>query len=252
MSPPLFPDDVLFLQRFLKSLGLYTKRLDGDWGDGSRTAFAAFEAQSAAVAAEEGTFDARTEGNLRTLHPTMQRQVRRGLAALRDAGVSAKVISGTRSYAEQDRLFAQGRNGNPGPKVTNARGGQSNHNFFIAVDLGLFDGTRYLTDEASYVAAAAVVKAAAPGLAWGGDWKSLRDTPHYELATGLGIAEVRRRFELGEAYAPALVEGAPSLAPQSAPLGAPVGLAPVAAPTPPPTPAPPPTKRRSRLMGGRH
>lgn len=40
---------------------------------------------------------------------------------------------GYRSYGEQDALFAQGRS-IKGKKVTNARGGQSAHNFGLAID----------------------------------------------------------------------------------------------------------------------
>ncbi len=43
------------------------------------------------------------------------------------------VAQGYRSIAEQNRLYAQGRT-LPGPIVTNARGGQSNHNRGIAVE----------------------------------------------------------------------------------------------------------------------
>ena len=39
-----------------------------------------------------------------------------------DAGINAKIISGTRTYAEQNNLFRQGRFGNPGPIVTKAKG----------------------------------------------------------------------------------------------------------------------------------
>ncbi|MEO8506247.1 MAG: hypothetical protein ABI593_01300 [Betaproteobacteria bacterium] len=38
----------------------------------------------------------------------------------------------------QDAPYRQGRLGNPGPRVTNARDGQSNHNFGIAWDIGIF------------------------------------------------------------------------------------------------------------------
>jgi len=45
-----------------------------------------------------------------------------------------KLISGLRTYEEQDALYAQGRTA-PGPKVTNAPGGHSNHNFGLAFDM---------------------------------------------------------------------------------------------------------------------
>nr|WP_295770097.1 M15 family metallopeptidase [Rhodoferax sp.] len=41
-----------------------------------------------------------------------------------------------RSCAEQDALYAQGRTA-PGNKVTNAKSGDSNHNFGIAFDIGV-------------------------------------------------------------------------------------------------------------------
>ena len=43
------------------------------------------------------------------------------------------------SYTEQNDLYKRGSFGNPPPKVTNARGGQSNHNFGIAWDGGVFE-----------------------------------------------------------------------------------------------------------------
>jgi len=36
------------------------------------------------------------------------------------------------------------------------------------------------------------------GLEWGGNWTSLQDWPHYQLATGLSISDVREKFEKGE------------------------------------------------------
>ena len=56
------------------------------------------------------------------------------LAEARKRGVDYHVISGFRSYIEQDGLYAQGRS-TPGAVVTNARGGESAHQFGIAADL---------------------------------------------------------------------------------------------------------------------
>lgn len=53
--------------------------------------------------------------------------------------------SGLRTYEEQNALYAQGRTA-PGNKVTNAKGGFSNHNFGIAFDIGIFEGAKYLGD----------------------------------------------------------------------------------------------------------
>lgn len=51
----------------------------------------------------------------------------RGLVhAPQAVGIEIKVITGTRSYAEQDALYAKGRTSPDTDKVTNAKGGHSN------------------------------------------------------------------------------------------------------------------------------
>lgn len=139
------------------------------------------------------TFDPRSEKHLKTLLPGAERVMRRLLRALLDAGLDAKIISGTRTYAEQAQLYAQGRTA-PGPKVTNAPPGHSNHNFGLAVDIALFDDGDYLESSPLYNKAGAIGKAM--GLEWGGDWK-MHDTPHFEVKTGLTMAQKRERVAKG-------------------------------------------------------
>ncbi|HET6569597.1 MAG TPA: M15 family metallopeptidase [Rhodothermales bacterium] len=201
MSTRLFPDDTVYLQRILKASGLYPYRVDGVWGPHTDAGSTLFEARSDALAAEMGTFDARTERNIRTLTLTAQAAARAFMNAMREAGIHARIISGTRSYAEQNALFRQGRYGNPGPRVTNAPGGRSNHNFGIAWDIGIFRNGAYLPESPLYDEAARVaLLAGIPGLEWGGNWRSFPDRSHYQIATGLPLAEIRRRFEAGEPY----------------------------------------------------
>ena len=129
MSEHLFGDDVKFQQRFLKTADLYTGAIDGDWGPLTDAAYEAFMTEATQLAERLGRFDARSEGNIQTLHLPVQEAARAFLRRVRNAGIDARIISGTRSYAEQDRLYRQGRFGNPGPVVTKARGGRSWHNF---------------------------------------------------------------------------------------------------------------------------
>jgi peptidoglycan L-alanyl-D-glutamate endopeptidase CwlK len=199
MSQTLSRDEVRFRQRLLSCCGFYTDTIDGRWGKNTDSADKAFFARSAAIAAAEGSFDPRTERNLLTLQCDAQAAARRSLKAIRaflPAGTDARIISGTRTYAEQDALFRQGRFGNPGPKVTNARGGQSWHNFGLAWDIGLFRNGDYLEDSPLYAAAGPHGKVA--GVEWGGDWVSLKDRPHYQFGTaGQTVSAARARFEAG-------------------------------------------------------
>ncbi len=204
MSRHLFGDDVIFHQRLLKAQGHYGGALDGRWGPLTEAADYAFERRGAELRSL-GVFDPRSERVIAGLHLEAQAAARKLLALATSAGFSARAISGTRSYAEQDRLHAQGRYGNAGPRVTNARGGQSNHNFGIAWDIGLFDNAGgYLNGDTAAELAEyrRLGELARPlGLEWGGDWRSLPDVPHYQLRTNRSVAETRRLFGAGLPYA---------------------------------------------------
>jgi len=194
MSASLFPEDVLFAQRLLRSAGCYDGPADGVWSDAVDAAEATLLTISDRIASQLGTFEERSERAIRTLHPAAQRGARQLLIAVRAAGFDCRVLSGTRSYAEQDALYRRGRFGNTSPRVTNARGGQSNHNFGIAWDIGLFEGGGYLTDDTPYARVSSLRPAAVD---WGGDWTTFRDPPHYQLRLPLSVAQIRDQFEAG-------------------------------------------------------
>jgi peptidoglycan LD-endopeptidase CwlK len=199
MSTSLFAEDISFLQRLLRSAGCYSGDINGSFDSATDGAELVFFARCSEIAASLGAFDERSERNLRTLHPKAQALARTYLTTVRAAGIDARIISGTRSYAEQNNLYKRGRFGNPPPRVTNARGGYSNHNFGIAWDVGIFENGTYLQESPAYDTIASL--GAAPGLEWGGNWKTFKDRPHYQLAVPLPIAAIRSKFEAGEAFA---------------------------------------------------
>jgi hypothetical protein len=130
--------------------------------------------------------DQRSETLLAGVHPLLAAKVRQMIAALTPKlkGGSARVISGVRTYAQQDAEYAKGRFGHLGPRVTNAKGGQSNHCFALAVDLGIFDATgKYLPKSPLYDLIPPAAHAV--GLESGADWKHLNDRPHVQLPSDL-------------------------------------------------------------------
>lgn len=151
-----------------------------------------------------GMVDERSEKNIGTLLPEVRPYARALIHAAAAQGIEIKVISGTRTYAEQDALYAKGRTA-PGSRVTNAQGGFSNHNFGIAFDIGVFDGTRYVPESPKYKAVGSIGKSL--GLDWGGDWTTIVDEPHFQLkpkwAKSLSesamLAKLRERKESGTA-----------------------------------------------------
>jgi peptidoglycan L-alanyl-D-glutamate endopeptidase CwlK len=198
MSSRLFPDDVLFFQRLLRAEGLYTYDLNGIWGPETEVATGKFEERSEEIRLATRTFDARSERNILTLSLKAQRQSRLFLGKVLEAGFNAKIISGTRTYAEQNVLYRIGRFGNPGRIVTRARGGYSNHNFGIAWDIGIFTPSGgYLEDGPEYDQVSRLE--ISPEIEWGGNWTNFVDRPHYQLKLVISLADLRNRFERGEA-----------------------------------------------------
>lgn len=188
------PDMIRAIQRLV---GAEPDGLFGPLTAGRVLARLMAEADPDAETPEMPELDARTLKHIATLDPKAR-------PAFRDFTLAAKataatygcdyvMICGHRTWAEQDALFARR------PKVTNARGGYSNHNFGIAADYGVFRGKCYLdsTDAAlaGQVHRACAVHAPACGLDWGGDWESFPDLPHYEVATGMTLTQKRAQYE---------------------------------------------------------
>lgn len=114
-------------------------------------------------------FDPRSEAAIATLLPKAREKARaflaRAVPAMEEHGLVVKIICGTRTYAEQDALFAQGRS-KPGAIVTRARAGQSLHNFGVSFDVALFRGPAYLGEDPHYAELGKIGQSV--GLEWGG------------------------------------------------------------------------------------
>jgi peptidoglycan L-alanyl-D-glutamate endopeptidase CwlK len=200
MSAKLFKTDVLFAQRILSVAGFYKGPLNGTWSAKVDDAQDAFIAKYEDLKRRMGEFDQRSESAIATLLPATQSKAREFMKAVAGRPLTYRILSGTRTYAEQDALSRKR------PKVTNARGGQSNHNFGIAWDVGIFENGKYYEgntkkEDKAYVDLGASIKDSIAGLEWGGDWKTFVDKPHYQLATGKSVRQIRLLFEKGKSYA---------------------------------------------------
>ncbi|WP_213803115.1 M15 family metallopeptidase [Granulicella sp. dw_53] len=185
MSMSLLPADILYLQRTCAVCGCYAGPLDGTWSLDVQTAEDKLAAQAAEIRDALGTFDARTEKNIASLITPAQQIARQFMKAASSFNMRVSILSGTRTYAEQDALYAIGRTVQLSCKpVTKAKSGRSNHNFGIAWDVGLFDSSgRYLDgknkgDEDTYKEFASLIKQHIGNIEWDGDWRTFVDLPH--------------------------------------------------------------------------
>ena len=136
-----------------------------------------------------------SEKRLQQLHPALVSVVRAMIADLAAQGTVVEVVQGLRTFAEQDALYAKGRTA-PGAIVTQARGGQSNHNFGLAVDLCPFTNDKPDWNAPMAVWAAIGAAAEAHGLEWGGQWKKFLDKPHVQLPA-MTVRECARHYQAG-------------------------------------------------------
>lgn len=119
------------------------------------------------------------KGLLAGVHPDLVKVV---LAASED--VDFRVTEGARTVARQRQLVAAGAsqtmNSNHLPRPTEAHGMKAH-----AVDVAALVGGQVRWDWPLYHAIAAAMKAKAKALGipivWGGDWKTFKDGPHFEL-----------------------------------------------------------------------
>lgn len=176
------------------------------WGAIYRTIVRPQATPTVAFTGPQDQANARSERVIATLLPHVRPYARALYFKARDNGITINIIGGSRTYAEQDALYAQGRT-TAGSIVTNARAGYSNHNFGIAFDIGVFSGNRYLAESPLYKAVGALGMEL--GLEWGGNWKTIVDQPHFQLRPAWAadmtdralLAELRRRTARGEAIA---------------------------------------------------
>lgn len=129
---------------------------------------------------------------INTLQPSMIPMVKALLLECEAAGIPCRVVSAARSIAAQEKIYSQGRTG-PGPIVTNARPGDSYHNYNLAVDIAPVDYLALpdwnpqgiLWDRIGAIGERI-------GLEWGGRW-SKPDRPHFQL-TAAPLTELKAYY----------------------------------------------------------
>ncbi|MEK3907432.1 M15 family metallopeptidase [Oceanobacillus sp. FSL W7-1309] len=135
------------------------------------------------------------------LHPIVEENQNELIEIAASVGIDVIITQGFRSFEQQDSLYEQGRT-KPGDIITNAQGGQSYHNYGLAIDYALrnqngeiiwdihYDGNN--NGHSDWFEVADIAKEL--GFDWGGDWSNFKDYPHLQMTFGLSLSELQRGY----------------------------------------------------------
>lgn len=155
-----------------------------------------------------------SRGTLKGLHPSVLAGTNALIERAYKLGIYILITEGLRDIDYQNSLYAKGRTqaqlnsvglshvkARPDlVQVTNAIGGKSMHNYGLAIDFALLsqDGKNVYWDmnrdeNANRIKDwdEVVKEGKALGFAWGGDFKSIYDPPHLEMAFGLTVSKLQ-------------------------------------------------------------
>lgn len=138
--------------------------------------------------------------DLADLHPIVRVRAEAMLAECDRHGIDLLVTSTYRDSAAQQALFDQGRT-KPGKKVTNAKPGQSWHNWRLAFDVVPLRNGKPVwgtAGEDGRLWERVGVIGERCGLEWAGRWTRFREFPHFQYTGGLSLADLQSGKRLGE------------------------------------------------------
>lgn len=127
------------------------------------------------------------------LHPAVQRRCNAFLEACAAEGIELLITSTYRDSESQNALYASGRTIS-GPKLTNAKAGQSYHNWRMAFDVvplrhgkpvwGTTGADGELWQRIGLIGETC-------DLEWAGRWSKFREFPHFQFTGGLTLADLQ-------------------------------------------------------------
>jgi D-alanyl-D-alanine carboxypeptidase len=136
-----------------------------------------------------------------TLHPKLRAialEAYNEAVAATPEGVHPIITQGYRTFAESDKLYAQGRT-TPGDIVTNAPAGKSWHNYGLAVDFALVinGNAEWNQNDPNWMTVVDIFKK--HGFTWGGNFPgTFKDYPHLEMQMGQTLSGLMAKHEAAD------------------------------------------------------
>ena len=133
--------------------------------------------------------------SLDDLLPAVKERVERFIASAKTEGIDLLVTSTYRDNESQNTLYAQGRTA-AGKIVTNAKAGESFHNFRCAVDVVPIVNGKPVWDTSYQVWQTIGKLGKEAGLEWAGEWKTFKEMAHFQYTGGLSLAKLQKGVKI--------------------------------------------------------
>lgn len=148
----------------------------------------------------EAVWDIYTERRIARLHPSIQDRARQFIHAAEKEGIKLRITDGYRTFDEQQEIYNKGRTAESIAKgekiVTNAKPGQSFHNYALAFDVVEIKDGKGLWENPNWPRIGALGKSF--GFAWGGDFSGAWDKPHFEYPPGVKYSTLLAQYNAGQ------------------------------------------------------
>ena len=133
--------------------------------------------------------------NINDLLPNVQVRVEKFIELCDEEGIDLLITSTYRDNESQEALYEQGRT-RPGKIVTNAKPGESWHNYRCAIDIvplvngkPNWDGSDPIWERIGELGEQA-------GLEWAGRWRTFKELAHFQYTGGLTLADLKAGKEI--------------------------------------------------------
>ena len=129
--------------------------------------------------------------SLDDLVPPAKQRAQAFVEAAKAKGIDLLVTSTYRDNESQAALYAQGRT-TPGDVVTNARPGQSWHNYRCALDVVALVNGKPIWNKKDPIWQKIGEIGKSCGLEWAGDWVTFKEFPHFQYTGGMTLAQLQQ------------------------------------------------------------
>ena len=121
--------------------------------------------------------------DLNSLHPYFRDQIIQLLNACKSQGIELEIVEAFRTHAKQGEYFGMGR------KYTRSLGGQSKHQYGVAIDVvPMVDDVPQWDNQHLWKKIGMIGEKL--GLRWGGRWRAPYDPAHFEWSGGISTYQL--------------------------------------------------------------